>query len=337
MLTCCSTTSFEEIKKETTSSNLNNSDPSESSTGESQYKDEINEEKSVKNNKYNKIHTKGDSGENKLLNRKVKRYNFLSPNKKQKNNNSNNNSKNNNNIINNIYHEFKSSISQYNKYPQFKVIEKNIRNDFFSSPHELLRDIRKIFSNLFLSSLTPLDPEKYEKILILSQIFEQIFQKYEKNSQIKTAQKLSDDLAKIKKEINKLTRKKNMKIGDLGHVSNIEEKKENSVDNIRENISSKITKLNSEQKKGILDIIGEDFINKNNENKIIEFNINNIPLNQLKKLHKYINNCINNNINLNNYQKRIEEKENDIIQMDELSSSSSELSDSLDSESYDLE
>ena len=171
----------------------------------------------------------------------------------------------------------------------------------------------------------------------MSQIFEQIFQKYEKNSQIKTAQKLSDDLAKIKKEINKLTRKKNIKIGDLGHVSNIEEKKENSVDNIRENISSKITKLNSEQKKGILDIIGEDFINKNNENKIIEFNINNIPLNQLKKLHKYINNCINNNINLNNYQKQIEEKENDIIQMDELSSSSSELSDSLDSESYDLE
>ena len=109
------------------------------------------------------------------------------------------------------------------------------------------------------------------------------------------------------------------------------------MDNIRENISSKITKLNSEQKKGILDIIDKDFINKNNENKIIEFNINNIPLNQLKKLHKYINNCINNNINLNNYQKQIEEKENDIIQMDELSSSSSELSDSLDSESYDLE
>ena len=335
MLTCCSTTSFEEIKKETTSSNLNNSDPSESSTGESQYKDEINEEKSVKNNKYNKIHTKGDSGENKLLNRKVKRYNFLSPNKKQKNNNSNNNK--NNNIINNIYHEFKSSISQYNKYPQFKVIEKNIRNDFYSSPHELLRDIRQIFSNLFLSALTPLDSEKYEKLLILSQIFEQIFQKYEKNSQIKTAQKLSDDLAKLKKELNKLTRKKNIKIGDLGHAKNLEEKKENSMDNIRESISYKITKLNNEQKKGILNILGEDFINKNNRNNIIEFNISNLPINQLKKLDKYINKCINNNININNYKKEIEEKQNDLIQMDELSSSSSELSDSLDSESDDLE
>ena len=171
----------------------------------------------------------------------------------------------------------------------------------------------------------------------MSQIFEQIFQKYEKNSQIKTAQKLSDDLAKLKKELNKLTRKKNIKIGDLGHAQNLEEKKENSMDNIRESISYKITKLNNEQKKGILNILGEDFINKNNRNNIIEFNISNLPINQLKKLDKYINKCINNNININNYKKEIEEKQNDLIQMDELSSSSSELSDSLDSESDDLE
>ena len=333
MLSCCSTTSFDDIKKETASSNQINSDPSESSTGESQYKEEINEDKCARN-KYNKQYTKNGGDEIKLLNRKVKRFNFLSPNKKQKNNNNTNNK---NNIINNIYQEFKSSFSQNSKYPQFKIIEKNIRNGFYTSSHELSRDIRKIFSNLFLSSLTPLDSEKYEKILILSQIFEQIFQKYEKNSQIKTAQKLSDDLARLKKEINKLTRKNKIKIGDLGHAPNLEEKKENSVDNIRENILSKITKLNTEQKKGILNIVGEDFINKNNENNIIEFNINNIPINQLKKLDKYINKCINNNINIYNYKKEIEEKQNDIIQMDELSSSSSELSDSLDSENDDLE
>ena len=334
MLTCCSTISSDDIKKETASNNPNNSDPSEISTGESQYKEEINEVKCAKN-KYNKINIKNNGGESKLLNRKVKRFNFLSPNKKQKNNNNNANNKN--NMISNIFQEFKSSISQYSKYPQFKIIEKNIRNDFYSSPHELLRDIRQIFSNLFLSALTPLDSEKYEKLLILSQIFEQNLQKYEKNSQIKTAQKLSDDLAKLKKELNKLTRKKNIKIGDLGHAQNLEEKKENSMDNIRESISYKITKLNNEQKKGILNILGEDFINKNNRNNIIEFNISNLPINQLKKLDKYINKCINNNININNYKKEIEEKQNDLIQMDELSSSSSELSDSLDSESADLE
>ena len=328
MIPSCSTTPLDDFRKETALSNQNNSDPSESSTGESQYKEEINDYKSVKNID-NKNYNKKD-GRNKFLNRKVKRFNFLSPNKKQKNNNNNNK----NNIITNIFHEFKSSFSQYNKYPQFKIIEKKIRNDFYPSPLEFALDFRKIFSNLFLSSLTPLDSEKYEKILILSQIFEEIFQKFEKNSQIKTAQKLTDDLTKIKKEINKLTRKKNSKNGNLGHVQNLEEKKEKSTEDILDNISSKISKLNTEQKKGILNIIDESFINKNDENNIIEFNINNIPINQLKKLDIYINNCINNNININNYKKEIEENMNDLIQMDELSRSCSELSDSLDSESF---
>ena len=92
MLTCCSTISSDDIKKETASNNPNNSDPSEISTGESQYKEEINEVKCAKN-KYNKINIKNNGGESKLLNRKVKRFNFLSPNKKQKINNNNANNK----------------------------------------------------------------------------------------------------------------------------------------------------------------------------------------------------------------------------------------------------
>ena len=332
MITSCSTTPLEETRKDNASSNQNNSDPSESSTGESQYKEDTNDNKSVQN--INNKKYKKNNNEKKLLNKKVKRLNFHSPNKKQKNN-----SNNKLNIISNILQEFKSNFSQYNKYPQFKIIEKNFKNDFYPSPLEFALDFRKIFSNLFLSSLTPLDSGKYEKILIISQIFEQIFQKYEKNSQIKTAQKLSDDLAKLKKEINKLTRKKNIKIGNSGHVSNLEETKEDFIEDIRENILSKIIKLNSEQKKGILKIIDDKLINKNGENNFIEFNINNIPIKQLKKLNIYINNCINNNININNnYKTEVEEKKEDaLIQMDELSSSLSELSDSLDSESFDLE
>ena len=332
MITSCSTTPLEEIRKDNASSNQNNSDPSESSTGESQYKEDTNDNKSVQN--INNKKYKKNNNEKKLLNKKVKRLNFQSPNKKQKNN-----SNNKLNIISNILQEFKSKFSQYNKYPQFKIIEKKFKNDFYPSPLEFASDFRKIFSNLFLSSLTPLDSGKYEKILIISQIFEQIFQKYEKNSQIKTAQKLSDDLAKLKKEINKLTRKKNLKIGNSGHVSNLEETKEDFIEDIRENILSKIIKLNSEQKKGILKIIDDKLINKNGENNFIEFNINNIPIKQLKKLNIYINNCINNNININNnYKTEVEEKKEDtLIQMDELSSSLSELSDSLDSESFDLE
>ena len=323
----CSTTPLSYIRKEIPLSNQNILDSSESSTGESQYKEELNEdkcEKNIDNNNY----IKKDGG-NKLLSKKVKRFNFLSPNKKQKKNNNNNK----NNIINNIFQEFKSSFSQYSKYPQFKIIEKKIKNGLYSSPFEFSKDFRKIFSNLFLASLTPLDSQKYDKILILSQIFEEIFQKYEKNSQIKTAIKLANEEAKIRKEINKFTRKKNPKIGNLGDIQNLVEKKEKSMEDIRENISKKITQLNAEQKRGILNIIDEKLVNKNENNKIIEFNIYNIPIKQLKKLDLYINNCINNNINIKNYKNEIEENINNIIQFDELSNSGSELSDDLDSES----
>ena len=284
----------------------NNSEPSESSTGESQFKDETNEEKDeikIKNKKNLK-----KKNYNNLLKKKVKRFNFQSPNKKHKNINENKN-----NIINNIFNEFKSTYSLYYKFPQFNQVEKNLKNGFYASSQELARDFRNIFSNLFSSSLTKLDSDKYNKIFILSEIFENIFEKHEKNSQIKMAQKLSDELARLKKEINKLTRH-------------------------RKDIISKINRLNSEQKKGILDIISDNLVNKNCEHNIIELDINKLPLNQLKKLDIYINKCINDNININSDIKRQNvEKESDLIQNDELSISSSCLSDSEDSESFELE
>ena len=331
MITSCSTTPLEEIRKDNSVSNAVNSDQSESSTGESLYKEDIIEDKNDKII-YNKKRNK-NNGETKFINKKVKRFHFNSPNKKPKSNINNKN-----NIINNIYNEFKTSCSQYSKYPQFKIIEKNIKNEFYKSPIDFNRDFRNLFSKLFLSSLNDKDYDKYEKILILSRIFENLYIKFEKNSQIKTAQKLSDDLAKLKKEMAKLTRKKNIKIGNLGQAQNLEEKKEKSMESIREDIMSKISKLNVEQKKGILSILSENYVNKDCGNKMIEFNIYNLPMNQLKQLDQYINKCINNNIIINNinYTKEIQEAEND-IQMDELSSSSSGLSDSDDSDSYDLE
>ncbi len=309
----------------------NNSEPSESSTGESQFKDETNEEKDeikIKNKKNLK-----KKNYNNLLKKKVKRFNFQSPNKKHKNINENKN-----NIINNIFNEFKSTYSLYYKFPQFNRVEKNLKNGFYASSQELARDFRNIFSNLFSSSLTKLDSDKYNKIFILSEIFENIFEKHEKNSQIKMAQKLSDELARLKKEINKLTRHRKNKAGDVSQVSNLEEKNEKSNDNIREDIISKINRLNSEQKKGILDIISDNLVNKNCEQNIIELDINKLPLNQLKKLDIYINKCINDNININsNIKRQNVEKESDLIQNDELSISSSCLSDSEDSESFELE
>ena len=330
MINSLSTSPLELTRKLNSLSCPNNSDPSESSTGESQFKDETNEEKSdikIKNKKNQR-----KKNYNNLLKKKVKRFNFQSPNKKYKNINVNKN-----NILYNIISDFKSNNSLYNKFPQFNQIEKNLKNGLYSSSQELSRDFRNIFSNLFSSSLTKRDSDKYNKIFILSEIFENIFQKHEKNSQIKLAQKLSDELIKLKKEINKLTRKRKNKTGELEQTENSEEKNDTSDDKIRQDIANKINKLNSQQKKGILKIISENFVNRNCESNMIEFDINKLPVNQLKKLSNYINKCINDNIIINNNTyKEIAEKENNFIQNDELSISSSSLSDIEESESFEL-
>ena len=330
MINSLSTSPLDLTRKLNSLSCPNNSDPSESSTGESQFKDETNEEKSdikIKNKKKQR-----KKNYNNLLKKKVKRFNFQSPNKKYKNINVNKN-----NILYNIISDFKSNNSLYNKFPQFNQIEKNLKNGLYSSSQELSRDFRNIFSNLFSSSLTKRDSDKYNKIFILSEIFENIFQKHEKNSQIKLAQKLSDELIKLKKEINKLTRKRKNKTGELEQTENSEEKNDTSDDKIRQDIANKINKLNSQQKKGILNIISENFVNRNCDSNMIEFNINKLPSNQLKKLNNYINKCINDNIIINNnINKEIAEKENNFIQNDELSISSSSLSDIEESESFEL-
>ena len=87
-------------------------------------------------------------------------------------------------------------------------------------------------------------------------------------------------------------------------------------EDIKKDIRKKINKINCEQKKGILNIISETLINKNND--IIEFDINKLPLDQLMKQDKYINVCISNNIISNNMKKQDEEKENNSKKMDEL-------------------
>ena len=94
----------------------------------------------------------------------------------------------------------------------------------------------------------------------------------------------------------------------------------------------------SEQKKGILNIISDNLINKNCGNNSVEFDISKFPLNQLKKLDIYINKCINSNHinnNINKQTEQTEEKEKNLMQVEELAPS--ELSDSDYTESLEFE
>ena len=100
----------------------------------------------------------------------------------------------------------------------------------------------------------------------------------------------------------------------LEKVKKMKKNTEISVKKYKENISNKINKLNVEQKKGILNIISNNLLDKNDRNNIIEFNINKIPYNQLKELNKYINECINNSILISQFAKNCENSGNDTFE-----------------------
>ena len=319
-------------KEEKIFSNIDNCDQSESSTGDS------NPNGDFSKNKEELIITDKKKAKTKVIkngNKKDISKNIKFLNKKTKRNNSKYIRKD--NLINHIFNEFKNTSSLYKKFPQFNIIEKNIKNDLYSSSQDLARDVRNIFSNIFSTFSKNLDYSKYNQVLIFSEYFENIYEKYDCDSLSKKANHLFEEISKLKKEINKYEYEKNGKKGNSGKFygksKKIENKNELSAKKYKDNISNKINKLNVEQKKGILNIISNNLIDKNEKNNIIEFNINKIPYNQLKQLDKYINECINNSIIISQIQKNCENsrnnsfeerKENSILEEDNYSSYFSE-------------
>ena len=305
-----------------------NLEASESSTGDSNQNGELSksvEELDSISDKYKKGRRANKKGKN--LNRKTKRSNFSFSNNKTKN-------KKEKNMIENIYTEFKSISCFYQKFPQFRRIENKIKDELYLSIDDFVRDIRNTISNIFVSLLTKLNYSNYNKIVILSEYFETIYKKYDNNSVMKQAVSTFDEINKMKREINKVEPGKN-------HMDSNRKinwgKNKNSTQIYKENVLNKINKLNIEQKKGILNIISNNLIDKNKDN-IIEFNINKIPINQLKQLNKYINKCININIIINNNNQKndsIEISKDDVSLDDDdftsfLSDDESEDDDDLD-------
>ena len=303
-------TPLSDLKEVKIFSNLDNCDQSESSTGDSNPNVDFSKNKEVliasdkkkaKIRKVKNVYKKDIIKNIKILNKKTKRNNSKYIKK--------------DNIINNIFNEFKNTSSLFKKFPQFLIIEKNIKNDLYSSSQDLARDVRDIFSNIFSSFSNKLDYSKYNQVLIYSEYFEKIYKKYDCEKKKKKANHLFEEINKLKKEIHKYENDKNGKNGRISGKSKKNENKiEISVKKYKDNISNKINKLNVEQKKGILNIISNNLIDKNERTNIIEFNINKIPYNQLKQLDKYINECINNSIIISQIEKNCENSRNNTFE-----------------------
>ena len=232
-----------------------------------------------------------DSG--KLLEKKVKR----SKTKQIKKNSKDNNSKF--KIIQKIFNDFKNCSPLYKEFNQFSKIEKNVKNYLYSHYMHLAKDIRNTFSHYFYSNSN--NYEKYYKTLQLCENFEKIYKDFENKLFIKDSKNHID----IKKRFNKL--KKEFRATLNNNQENInytssnkvkfpyrENNKNDNNKNLKKykiNLAKKIRNLTSEQKKGIIKIISNHHLDKNNTNNVMELDVNKLPENELKLLEKYVNKC----------------------------------------------
>ena len=232
-----------------------------------------------------------DSG--KLLEKKVKR----SKTKQIKKNSKDNNSKF--KIIQKIFNDFKICSPLYKEFNQFSKIEKNVKNYLYSHYMHLAKDIRNTFSHYFYSNSN--NYEKYYKTLQLCENFEKIYKDFENKLFVKDSKNHID----IKKRFNKL--KKEFRATLNNNQENInytssnkvkfpyrENNKNDNNKNLKKykiNLAKKIRNLTSEQKKGIIKIISNHHLDKNNTNNVMELDVNKLPENELKLLEKYVNKC----------------------------------------------
>ena len=151
-------------------------------------------------------------------------------------------------------------------------------------------------------------PEKYNKTLILCELFEKIYKKYDNQILTKECKNLLEAINKLKRELRQTELSKNASSENLlQNFANFSSTKlkfnlggdepeiESSVKNYKNQIMSKIQKLTKEQKKGLYRVVSTECIDTNTQDNVMEINVNKMTRNQLKQLEKYINQCIKEN------------------------------------------
>ena len=256
----------------------------------------------------------------KHLGKKTKRNNDKNINKIKKGKNK---------LLFKVFNEFKLSSPLYKEYPQFNYIEKNLKNNLYSSLNELVNEIRNIFSQIFFSSL---DSDKYNKAYLLCESFEKIYKEYDNKLFLKESKNLHDIINKLKRELRKTEIIKNSSnINTIANNNNqiyynytnniynnknkykfhLNDEKSEYISDIpakkyKMAITNKINKLSNEQKRGIRSFISDNcLLEQNSESNFMKVDVNKMPFRKLKQLEKYVNKCIKDNNKNNNFNSNL--------------------------------
>ena len=196
--------------------------------------------------------------------------------------------------------------------PSLSKVEKKLNNYEYTSFYDFEMDIRKIWSHFFYLGEKG-DKEIYENTSKMSEKWENICSELDNanddmfesvsKSVIRRAEKnkkeIMDNKENGKDKVNKNITKNKEIIKNGNDEININNKEEltgtmnaedkNKLGNLIRN------NLNMEQLKGLAKILmGKDNI------KVLEFDIDQLPYDKLKKLEKYVNDCVKQNNNVKN-------------------------------------
>ena len=241
-------------------------------------------------------------------------------------------------IYQKLFSDFKSMNKTYHEFPLFSKIEKKIKANAYSHYIEFANEMRNTFSLYFINYSNNID--KYPKIFSLSDSFENIYKEYDNKIFTKESKNLIEirkRLSKLRKELKDTYHQSNqivskstkLKISVNGELINSSSQKSNREFKVA--LANKIRNLSPEQKKGLLNIICHSYLDKTN-NDIMEIDVNKMPLNQLREIERYIDECngvTEQYFNVPNENTNKEKKDEDLF--DELSESlSSDNDDSSD-------
>ena len=177
--------------------------------------------------------------------------------------------------------------SKFPDSPSLSNIEKKIKNLEYITVNDFCDDLRKLWNFQFKNYAK--EPNIYQNICKMSLLSDQVCKELlnenlnnNKNEEISTIRKKTE---KIKKEMNEAKDNKNQS-ESVNKKRNLEE---------INHLGQLIRTLNKEQLKGIIPILSDK--NENNNSKMFEFDLEQLPFDKFKKLEDYVLNCINKNKN----------------------------------------
>ena len=178
--------------------------------------------------------------------------------------------------------------------PSLCNIEKKIKNFEYKTIQEFNNDLRTLWNYQF--RIHSKEPKIYPNIFSLSFLSEEICQEL-LSKEIDNDECKKEDFINIRKRARKIKKdleKINESITDAKQKVNIEKiYKKKTMEEIN-HLGSLIRTLNKQQLKGIIPILSDK---KRNNEKFIEFDIDQLSPNQFLNLEKYVFNCININNN----------------------------------------